>query len=51
MFDFEFHEYQEMIVDLLQGTKLDIFFLISHKKWFIFILTFQKYTNLAKKLI
>lgn len=32
MFDFEFHDYQEMIVDLLRGTKVDIFFLISHKK-------------------
>lgn len=26
MFDFEFHEYQGMIVDLLQSTKVGIFF-------------------------
>ena len=41
MFDFEFHEYQGMIVDLLQSTKVGIFFLFHIKNTIFLFLPFK----------
>ena len=50
MFDFEFLGYHGTTTGPLRGTKVDNFFRIHIKNGFFFILTSQKYTNLAKNL-
>ena len=49
MFDFEYLGHQRTTTGPLRSTKVAIFFRIHIKKWIFFILTSQKYTNLAKK--